>query len=408
MADPRDPRFTVYPAPFLLWTGLFLFLAKLGSRRSLAFEFGTTVALQNLNRLAHCTMERLEHPDTLACYLERLPTTELPAFQRKLLHRLIRARVFDRYRLRGSLLVAIDASGTLSFTRRHCDHCLTQRSTSGVTTYHHSVLEAKLVTQDGLALSLASEFVENPAPRPTKQDCELVAFGRLAATLKKSYPQLRMCLLLDGLYAAEPVLRICKDNDWAYFITLKEGSMPAVFAEYERLRDLSPKSRCDRTGPDGDHQAFAWVNGMTYETHRFNVLECRETTPAGKSTRFVWLTNLTVDAASAENLANRGGRVRWKIENQGFNAQKHGGYNLEHAYSEDPIAGKNFYFLLQIAHLINQLLERSNLVPNPTRVYGSLAGFTKALLESLRGFVIPEHALDVQQAARIHVRLAPP
>ena len=50
------------------------------------------------------------------------------------------------------------------------------------------------------------------------------------------------------------------------------------------------------------------------------------------------------------------GRLRWKIENEGFNTQKNLGYNLEHKYSRiDFNATRNYYQCMQIAHLIEQL-----------------------------------------------------
>jgi hypothetical protein len=45
--------------------------------------------------------------------------------------------------------------------------------------------------------------------------------------------------------------------------------------------------------------------------------------------RFVHLTNLTVTASTVRVLS-RTGRLRWKIENEGFNTQKHLGYGLGH------------------------------------------------------------------------------
>ncbi len=81
-----------------------------------------------------------------------------------------------------------------------------------------------------------------------------------------------------------------------------------------------------------------------------------ETKPDAKgqkqSTKFKWLTNFEMNSGTVNDLANNGGRLRWKIENEGFNVQKNDGYNLEHAYSRDPNARKVFYLLLQIAHLI--------------------------------------------------------
>ena len=45
--------------------------------------------------------------------------------------------------------------------------------------------------------------------------------------------------------------------------------------------------------------------------------------------RFVHLPNLTVTATTVVKLS-RTGRLRWKIENEGFNTQKYLGYGLEH------------------------------------------------------------------------------
>ena len=51
------------------------------------------------------------------------------------------------------------------------------------------------------------------------------------------------------------------------------------------------------------------------------------------------------------------GRRRWKIENEGFNIQKRQGYNLEHCYSHNYQATKNHYYLIQIGHMIAQIIE---------------------------------------------------
>src|SRR5260370_24563402 len=61
-------------------------------------------------------------------------------------------------------------------------------------------------------------------------------------------------------------------------------------------------------------------------------------------------------------MARKGGRYRWKIENEGFNRQKNSGLNLEHVYSNDPEKWKAYYYLLQIAFVITQLLERGSLL----------------------------------------------
>ena len=51
------------------------------------------------------------------------------------------------------------------------------------------------------------------------------------------------------------------------------------------------------------------------------------------------------------------GRKRWKIENEGFNIQKNGTFDIGHLYSKDSKAIKVHYLMIQIAHIIRQMLE---------------------------------------------------
>ena len=404
--DTRDQARITYPREFLSWMGLMVFLLKVGSRRQIRFELNTPEALTNLNRLSGCQVETLAHSDTLNHFLGHVPPGAYAGLRRKLVRRLIRMKALDRARLFGHFLIAIDGTGQFYFRKRHCKHCLV-KTVNGKEQYYHHVLEAKLVTPEGLAISVGSEFIENTDPMASKQDCELKAFQRLAPRLKKDFPQLQICLCLDGLYANRVALSICRQNHWKYFITFKEGSLPTVWREYQTLKELTPENGKTHTTDDGKDQTFRWVNDLNYvddqgQEQRFNVLECQET--AGKTTtRFVWLTNFTLRDANAVALGNRGGRCRWKIENEGFNIQKNGGVNLEHAYSLGSWQIKNFYVLMQIAHLMLQLIEHGSLLGEDCkRLFGSLRNVARRFAESIRNRLIPLEAL---RPAAIQIRL---
>jgi hypothetical protein len=407
--DRRDQDRITYGRRFLLWMGLMGFLLKLGSRRRLRFELDTPQALANLNRLAHVQQEAMAHSDTLNYFLGKVPVGSLPALRRKMVQRLLRMKALDHGRLLGHFLIVIDATGQLRFNQRHCEHCLEQKH-GEQTLYFHNVLEAKLITPEGLAISLDSEFIENAAPGASKQDCELKAFARLAPRLKKSYPQLLLCLLFDGLYANGTALDICEKHHWKYIITFKEGSLPALWADYQGLLQLLPRNRASHTTPEGAKQAFAWVEQLEHvddqkRHHRVNAFQCQEQRD-GESHFFAWLTNFSVSRPSVAMLGNRGGRCRWKIENEGFNTQKNGGFNLEHAYSTGELEIKNFYVLLQIAHLILQLVERGSLLRQDARkLFGSLANLARRLAESIRNVLIAPDAIDPLRAAAIQIRL---
>lgn len=409
MADTRQQEKNTYERPFLLVMGLMMFLLKLGSRRQARFELDSPEALENLNRLSGCHQEAMAHSDTLNHFVGHVPPPGMERLRHQFVHRLLRMKVLDSGRLLGYYPLVIDGTGQFYFTQRHCAHCLT-KVVDGQTQYYHHVLEAKLVTPEGLAISLGHEFIENTDPKANKQDCELKAFRRMAPRLKKDFPQLRLCLLLDGLYANGTVLETCEGYDWKYIISFKKGSLPGVWKDYRSLRRMSRQNRKVLAPREGPRQSFAWVEGLGYiddqrREHHFNAFQCLEQ-DAGGRTLFAWLTNFAVNASNVAELGNRGGRCRWKIENEGFNIQKNGGFNLEHAYGRGETQIKNYYVLLQIAHMILQLIERGSLlVADCKKLFGSLRNLARRLAESLRNRLIPPDALDLTLAGAIQIRL---
>ena len=68
----------------------------------------------------------------------------------------------------------------------------------GNTSWFHNVLEARLVTPNGFSLSIATEWIENSEFEYEKQDCELNAFKRLSKITKKMFPQLSICVVVEG------------------------------------------------------------------------------------------------------------------------------------------------------------------------------------------------------------------
>jgi hypothetical protein len=180
LRDTRDPDRITYASRFLTWLGLMTFLLKLGSRRQLNFELDSPMALKNLNRLSGCAQQKIAHHDTLNHFLGHVHPAEFAGLRRKMVFRLLRMKVLDAGRLMGHFLIVLDGTGQLQFREPHCPHCL-EETVNGTTYYYHNVLEAKLVTPEGLALSVGSEFIENADQHASKQDCGLRAEGLLPA-----------------------------------------------------------------------------------------------------------------------------------------------------------------------------------------------------------------------------------
>jgi len=419
LPDSRRQEFVVYDRAFLARWGIALFVFKVGSRRQLDFELRDldTAVLENLNHLAGAAQETLPVHDTLNHFLSHVGPDAFRELRTRMVRRLIRMKALESSRLLGRVVIAVDGTGHLAFRRRHCKHCLVQKH--GDRRYYlHPVLEAKLITPDGLALSIGSVFIENPgADHRTKQDCELEAFKRLAAQLKADFPQLRICIVADALYACGSVIQICEDNRWAYVFTFKEGSLPAVWDEFQRLMPLAPENRLILLTPHNARQTHRWVNSLTYtddanRSHTFTAIQCHETA-SDNTNRFAWITNLRTTDRTVIQIAAKGGRQRWKIENESFNMQKNGGYNLEHAYSFRLDNLKAFYYLLQIAHIMMQLIEKGSLLRHLAgrtgktvmQLFGSLKNIARRLLECFRYKVIPLRAYDTLAAASIQIRL---
>jgi hypothetical protein len=417
--DPRHPAHITYPLPALMSTGVLMYLLRLGARR----QVGNLLRKNGPSATKYQVLFEVEscpHGDTLNYLYARADVAEVQQVVTGMTETLIRRKVLYRHRLLEQyFLVVMDGTGMLSFSERHCPHCMT-RTYNGRTLYYHPVLEAKLVTPTGFVFSLMTEFVENPGENPTKQDCELKAFYRLTKRLKRRFPRLPLCLLLDGLFAGGPTFSICEKYHWKYLIVLQEDDLPSVNEEFKALSKLMPENHLVfRTGVQSEiQQDFNWVNKIAYvdskqQEHSVSVLQCLETKPDSdkqlKTTRFKWITNFNVTTHKVVSLANQGGRLRWKIENEGFNVQKNGGYALEHAYSQNATAGKVFYLLLQIAHLLSQLIERGSLFRHAfPKGVGSAKNIAFRLLEAWRNLRLSLHDFQQMLDTPVQIRFAPP
>jgi hypothetical protein len=414
VTDPRDPLKIIYPLASLAFAGIMMFLFHLKARRQIGLLLRNGPSICKFEALFG--VERFPHGDTLEATFSNLEADQIQTVVSAMTETLIRKKVLYSYRVLGTyFLVAIDGTGTIGFSHRHCPHCLT-RTRHGKTLYYHPILEAKLLTSNGFAFSLMTEFIENPQTKVTKQDCELKAFYRLADRLKIRFPRLPILLSMDGLFAGGPTFDLCRRYGWKFMVVLKDDDLPSVNEEFDALSTLQPENRLAwRTGKRAEiKQAFRWVDDIIYvdsekKEHTLSAIECLETKPDNegqkKTTKFKWVTNCHISCKNVTTLSNDGGRMRWKIENEGFNVQKKGGYELEHAYTHNPNSAKVFYFLLQIAHLLAQLLYKANLLqrdfPNG---FGSAKNLAFRLLEAWRNTRMTQADIALALQKRFQIR----
>lgn len=403
IGDPRRrPDKATFPIEFVVMMSLVMFCGQCGSRRQLdrdrkAPEFG-----RNLWRLCGGKGAEACCSDTMNGVLEELDPAELERLAALVAGALHRRKVLRNFLCDGKPVVAVDGTQMYTFNERHCQHCLTRKLADGTVQYFHYVLAAKIVTPVGLVVPFAFEFCENPAEMGEfdKQDCELKAARRLFAKMRVLFPRQKIMLVGDGLYADETTFRLCEEYGWDLMVTRKPGKIPTVDtqlpdnpAHWDGLRTVwhtLPRSKRE-TELRLERRAY-WKTPLTYRTTVLHVVRLEEYGPGGERLYAnEWITNVKPDTHNALDLT-QAGRLRWKIENEGTNTQKNGGYGMEHGYGLGGSAWKNYYLAMQFGQMFNDLVRLGDLLqklagdPRATfaKLYGSVTNFARRLIESLR------------------------
>lgn len=400
LRDPRKrPELCTYPVEYVLMTALLMFCGQCGSRRRLGRKLVGGRMGGNIWRLiGRAYSDVTLHTDTMNNVMSELDPQELEKLIAAVFTELRTRRVLDHFRFDGMLTVAVDATQVFSSKKPHCDHC-THQTSNGVTTFFHNVLAAKVVTAIGLVVPLAFEFIENPGKEYDKQDCEKKAWRRLAAKIRGLFPRLKINLVGDGLYAEEPTFNECEEAGWNFMITLTDKDLPTVNAQLPTNRDDWTGTRSRRvTGRNKPVNSKAvrrtvrWKTPVTYHGQIVHVIEMEETDKEGNRVYYnKWITNVKPNEQNALDLAQTG-RLRWRIENEGTNTQKNGGYEMGHLYGTKERAWKNYYLVLQIGQLLNDLTRFGDYIQKITgdrratfeAVYGTMRQFAEQLIAHLR------------------------
>lgn len=356
--DIRQAKKIQYTPDIILFLVIMKNACTITSMNEMGSTFNTEESIGNISKALGVDLEELPHYDTINNFLKKLEVNQLEKIRKYMINEMLKKRSFENYRYKDKYWkVAIDATGMFSFKEKHCEHCLKRKYKNKETgeiervEYYHNVLEAKLVLGE-MVFSIATEFIENEHEDVEKQDCELKAFSRLAERLKKDYPKLPICILGDSLYACRRVFDVCKKNRWRYILRFKEGSIPSIAKEFNILKEIDTVKE----------KGFNFVNEIDYDEKKINVVEYIEQVEEKSKVvqkRFVFITDIEISKSNVEDIV-AAGRSRWKIENEGFNNQKNGTYDLEHVCCKDYNAMKNHYILIQIADILRQLFEKGS------------------------------------------------
>ena len=388
--DPRHQSYIEYSIQTMLGTLYYKCICGISSMQEMTRTFNDELVVKNLYAfVGEKIQDYLPHGVTINELLEKLDPEELENIQKGIAYSMIRRKTFDDARVLKRWQVIVDATeldeGYKKKNEGYLSRCYNKGEKNEFTKYHRSVLEAKIYLGNNLVCSIASEPIENSdeyvnqSEEAIKQDCESKAFVRLVAKIKKKFPRLPIVISADGLYVTQRVLQICKEYQWDYIIRYKEGCASSIAKEYRALPEV------EKSGTDIEFQ-----NDIMFQDFDVNLVyykDKRKSDGEERITEFAWITSIRITKTNAKKIV-RAGRNRWKIENQGFNRQKHWQGNIEHACSWNERAQKNHYLMEQIADFMKQLYEYFFLEKNEIKKLQKnisselLASFARPLTET--------------------------
>ena len=260
--------------------------------------------------------------------------------------------------LEGHYLLGLDGTGYFSSKTIHCASCLHKTHRNGSVTYSHQMLGAAIIHPDCREVIplMPEPIVKQDGTR--KNDCERNAAKRFIAKLRQDHPHLKFIVTEDSLSSNAPHIETLHDYGCHYILGVKEGDHRYLFKQVqvaEQAGRVTDYERHDRAA-EVVHR-FRFVNDVPLNASRADVrVNFIEYWEIGQDTvqHFSWVTDLRVNKRNVYQLM-RGGRARWKIENETFNTLKNQGYNVEHNYGHgEQNLSVVFATIMMLAFLVDQ------------------------------------------------------
>jgi hypothetical protein len=260
--------------------------------------------------------------------------------------------------LDGHYLLALDGTEYFSSKTIHCASCLHKVHRNGSITYFHQLLGAAIIHPDMRAVI---PLMPEPIVRhdgTEKNDCERNAAKRFVAKVRQDHPHLKFIVTEDSLSSNAPHIETLHAHGLHYILGVKEGDHAYLFQQVqvaEHTGRVTYYERHDRAA--GVVHRFRFVNDMPLNAAntdvRVHFIEYWEI-GEDKVQHFSWVTDLRVSKRNVYHLM-RGGRARWKIENETFNTLKNQGYHFEHNYGHgEHNLSVVFAMLMMLAFLVDQ------------------------------------------------------
>jgi hypothetical protein len=298
--------------------------------------------------------------------LDQCPTDKLEKLYADFFYHLQRSKQLEAYQfMHGMYLMPVDGSQYFSSEKISCPSCLTKTSKKGVTRYHHQILQAVIVHPDNKqVIPLAPEAIQN-TDGTEKQDCEINAGKRLIKKIRKTHPKLKIIFSGDDLFSRQPFIDELKAANMSYILVAKPSSHKILHEWFTDIKQMGEADRLEFTDVKGRHHIYQWVNQIplngTKDADEVNFFYYQLINKAKVTYRNSWVTDIAIDENNVAQLV-KGGRARWKVENEGFNTLKNQGYHIEHNFGHGQNNLSMIFFLLNLlAFFVHQIFELTDL-----------------------------------------------
>ena len=236
---------------------------------------------------------------------------------------------------------------------------------TGEITYHLQMPGAAIVNPDFKeVIPLCPEMIIKQ-DGTTKNDCERNAAKRFFEQLRKDHPHLPLIVNEDALSPNAPHICHLKKYNLRYILGIWPGDHKSLFDFVENAAQNGHTIEFeteDEDDPEITHR-FRILNVVPLNRSNLelpvNFIEYWEHSKKAEKITYhnTWITDFTLTMENAY-IIMRGGRARWKIENETFNTLKNQGCNFGHNYG---LGEKNsavvFAMLMMSAFPVDQIRQ---------------------------------------------------
>lgn len=338
-------------------------------------------------------IQKIPTPNQVRNILDPVDSTPIRDAQDEIVNRMQRSGMLQQFFTDHEFGYLAPCDGTEYFRSKNifCESCCQIHHRSGEVEYHHQVLLFGLShPSKDVFLPIAQEFIERQ-DGIEKEDCELNAGYRLLEQLRKRHPQMKFTFLADDLYCKQPFLERVLYRQMNFIVSCKPGSHKNLYDWIEMARsggDLNIVKQTIKEGKKRLEETYEYLNNVPLrdgdDAMRVNFVQV--TTSDRYSGRIIgqkaFATNVRITETNCPVVVSYG-KKKWKVENEGNNALKNLGYNLEHNYGH----GRKhlsiiFLSLLMLTFMIHTvlLLAEQDGFATVRKAYSSL----RICMESIR------------------------